>query len=120
MCERGEAPTRLPFPRHPLPPRAFTFPTNQQATARQRRRMLAARKYGWTDAEIEKRLRTILVDCDVFPTPSQLIQAGERRLYDHVVLHGGGPVWAARLGVRYGQGNRKRCLLWTEERVHAS
>jgi len=26
-------------------------------------------------------------------------------------------VWASRLGVRYGQGKRTRCLLWTEDRV---
>jgi hypothetical protein len=117
ICEAGEAPTRLPFPRHQLPPRAFTFLANQQAVARQHRRMLAARKYGWTDAQIEKRLRAMVADGEVFPTPAQFIQAGERRLYDHVVLRGGGPAWAAQLGIPYGQGNRKRCLLWTEDRV---
>jgi hypothetical protein len=56
ICEHGEAPKRLPYPRHQLPPRPYAFPHNQRLVARQRRRMLAARRYGWTDAEIEQRL----------------------------------------------------------------
>jgi hypothetical protein len=56
-------------------------------------------------------------DRDVFPTCAQFIEAGERRLYDHVTLRGGGPVRPARLGVPRRQGKRKRWLLWTEERI---
>jgi DNA invertase Pin-like site-specific DNA recombinase len=118
ICEPGEAPTRVPRPRHHLPPRAFAFPRGAAKQRRQERRMLAARQYGWTDDDIEQRLRALLSGRDVFPTAEQFMSTGQRRLYDHVALRGGGPYWAARLGVRYEQGQRSVCLLWTRERIH--
>jgi DNA invertase Pin-like site-specific DNA recombinase len=117
ICEHGEAPSRLPVRNRPQPPRRFRFPTSAQKVSRQRRRLLAAQRCGWDDAEIERRLRVFTADRDIFPTPQQFLAAGERRLYDHVTLRGGGPVWAARLGLPFDQGQRKTMLLWTADRV---
>jgi hypothetical protein len=117
ICERGEAPSCLPVRSRPQPPRRFRFPTSERQVSRQRRRILAARRCGWDDVEIERRLRAFVGDRDVFPTPQQFIANGQRRLYDHVALRGGGPVWAARLGVAFDQGRRKVMLLWTADRV---
>ncbi|MCW2994134.1 MAG: hypothetical protein JWQ18_1629 [Conexibacter sp.] len=117
ICERGEAPSALPVPGRPRSPRAFAFPTAARKLSRQRRRIMAARRHGWDDTEIERRLKAFINGRDVFPTPQQLIGAGERRLYDHVELRGGGPLWASRLGVSFDQGKRAKLLRWTEDRV---
>jgi hypothetical protein len=117
ICERGEAPNGLPVRGHPRPPRAFVFPTAEKKVARQERRILAARRFGWTDQEIERRLRIFIDGGDVFPTPTQFMRGDQRRLYDHVAFRGGGPVWASRLGVAFDQGPRTRVRLWTADRV---
>jgi DNA invertase Pin-like site-specific DNA recombinase len=117
ICEHGEAPARMPVRFRPQPPRTFRFPTSEKQVSRQRRRILAARRCGWNDAEIEARLRDFVADRDVFPTPQQFLANGQRRLYDHVALRGGGPVWAARLGVAFDQGRRTKTLRWTADRV---
>jgi hypothetical protein len=78
---------------------------------------MAARRFGWDDGEIERRLESFIDGRDVFPTPQQFIRAGERRLYDHVALRGGGPVWAARLGVTFDQGKRTKQFRWTQDRL---
>lgn len=52
------------------------------------------------------------------PRPSaEFFAADQRRLYNHIMLQGGGPVWAARVGLPFPQGRRSELLLWTEERV---
>jgi DNA invertase Pin-like site-specific DNA recombinase len=117
ICEHGEAPARLPVRYRPQPPRRFGFPTSEKQVSRQRRRILAARRWGWDDDEIEARLRAFVADCGVFPTPQQFLANGQRRLYDHVTLRGGGPVWAARLDIPFQQGRRQSMLLWTADRV---
>lgn len=117
ICERGEAPSALPVRGRPRPPRPFLFPTTAYKTRRQERRLLAARRFGWDDEEIERRLREFIGDRDVFPTPQQFILANQRRLYDHVCLRGGGPIWASRLDLPFDQGRRRRQLRWTKERV---
>jgi DNA invertase Pin-like site-specific DNA recombinase len=117
ICERGEAPAHLPRPYKPRPPRPFDFPTASGKTTRQERRLMAAERFGWSDEEIERRLRTFTAARSTFPTPGEFFSAGERRLYEHIMLRGGGPVWAARVERRFPQGKRRESLLWTEERV---
>jgi hypothetical protein len=78
---------------------------------------MAARRRGWNDHEIEQRLKDLINGGDLFPTPTQFIRAGPRRLYDHVALRGGIAVWASRLGVAVDQRSRKKLPLWTEDRV---
>ena len=119
ICERGEAPSRLPWPGHPMPPRRFAFPTAAGKTTRQERRIMAAQRFGWSDDEIERRLRAFTAGRQRFPIPNEFFKAGERRLYEHVMLRGGGPVWAARVGLPFPQGRRREMLLWTDERVRA-
>jgi DNA invertase Pin-like site-specific DNA recombinase len=117
ICETGEAPARLPRRGRPLPPRVFVFPTAERRVAQQRRRLVAARRYGWSEQQIETALREFLGERTIFPKPQVFVVAGQRRLYDHIVLRGGGPYWAARVGVDFPQGNRTKNLLWTEGRV---
>jgi DNA invertase Pin-like site-specific DNA recombinase len=117
ICERGEAPSGLPTRGRPRPPRPFVFPTAEKKISRQQRRVMAARRFGWDAAEIERRLKDFINGQAVFPTPQQFVNAGQRRLYDHVCLRGGGPQWASRLGVAFDQRTRKKQLLWTEDRL---
>jgi hypothetical protein len=78
---------------------------------------MAAERFGWSEEEIERRLRIFTAARQRFPTPREFLQAGERRLYEHVTLRGGSPVWASRIGLRFPEGRRAGSLLWTEERV---
>jgi DNA invertase Pin-like site-specific DNA recombinase len=117
LCERGEGPKGLPVRGRPKPPRPFAFPSAERKVSRQARRIMAGRRHGWADQEIERRLKDFINGGDVFPTPIQFIRAGQRRLYDHVALRGGIAVWASRLHVAVDQRSRTKLALWTEDRV---
>jgi hypothetical protein len=96
----GEAPANLPRPGVPRRPRRFAFPTAAKKTTRHERRLMAAQRFGWSEEEIEQRLRIFTAGRRRFPTPAKFFQAGERRLYEHVTPRGGSPVWASRIGLR--------------------
>ncbi|WP_241004527.1 recombinase family protein [Conexibacter sp. SYSU D00693] len=118
VCETGEGPGGLPAPGcNAVMGTPFVFPRSGRRATRQLNRMLAASRYAWSKEEIERRLREFIGDGDTFPTPKEFVEADQRRLYEHVKMRGGGPLWASRLRVTYPQQGRTTALLWTRDRV---
>jgi hypothetical protein len=60
---------------------------------------LRGRSVWWTDERIEAQLRRFVVDCDVFPTRREFLDAGEGALLGAMRRHNGPNAWAARMGL---------------------
>jgi len=73
----------------------------------------------WTDERITRELAAFLGDREEWPSYSEFVASGYKRLYQAVLNHGGTHYWAQRMHVRWvvrygGQGQ-----YWTEERLRA-
>ena len=95
--ERPARPFRAPRPR-PAPPPIDTWPL-------------------WTEARIASELATFLGARREWPRHAEFVEAGQKRLYQAVLRHGGTRRWARRMRVkrvkRHGGGGR----LWTDDRI---
>jgi hypothetical protein len=59
------------------------------------------RKRTWTDERIESELRELWGEREDWPSVEEFRRAGRLALYEAVRRHGGGRVWAERLGWRW-------------------
>ena len=59
----------------------------------------ARRPYRWSDATIERELRALLAERDIFPTLAELDSIGRTDLRSAITDHGGIAYWARRLGM---------------------
>lgn len=83
-----------------------------------RQNRLSGTRRGWPAAIVEARLKALIADRTVWPSPSEFRAAGLASMLTSIYAHEGRAYWAKRMGVKLELGSaRRREGFWTEDRI---